>query len=288
MALPPDDWPHRNASRAVRVGPIDWHVQVMGSGPVLLLLHGAGGGNQSWRGLMPLLADDFTVVAPDLPGQGYSRVQGRHDFGLDQMATDLGALLEDQNWSPAALIGHSAGGVIALRMAEVANVPCPVVGINAALGEFPGMAGWLFPAMAKVMAINPFFSWAFTRISASETQINQLLKTTGSRVDPEMLKQYLRLAQDRDHVAGTLSMMADWKLRPLLSRLPMIDAPALLLVGSQDGTVPPATSRDAARALPSGAVRLLSGLGHLAHEEAPEGIAQEIRDFLGYQGVLRK
>ena len=288
MALPPDDWPQADRSRAISVGPIDWHAQVMGSGPVIVLLHGAGGGNQSWRGLMPLLSADFTVVAPDLPGQGYTRVQGRHDYGLDQMATDLNALLDDQNWSPAAVIGHSAGAVIALRMAEVAEHPYPVIGINAALGEFPGLAGWLFPAMAKVMAINPFFSWAFTRISVSESQINQLLKTTGSRVDPEMLKQYLRLAQDQRHVAGTLSMMADWKLRPLLSRLPMIDAPALLLVGSQDGTVPPSTSRDAVRALPNGEVRLLSGLGHLAHEEAPSSVVDEIRAFLRDQGLLPK
>lgn len=288
MALPLDDWPHKDASRTITVDPIDWHVQVMGSGPILVLLHGAGGGNQSWRGLMPLLSENFTVVAPDLPGQGHTRVRGRHTYGLDQMASDVLALLGNQNWSPAAIVGHSAGGVIALRMAEQMDTHCPVVGINSALGEFPGMAGWLFPALAKMMAINPIFPWAFTRISASESQIKQLLRTTGSQVDSEMLKQYLRLAQDQRHVAGTLSMMADWKLTPILSRLPKIDVPVLLLVGSQDGTVPPSTSRDAAKKLPRAQVRLLSGLGHLAHEEAPETVGAEISAFFCDQDLLLK
>ena len=66
------DWPNRAASRFVTVGAMRWHVQVMGSGPVLLLLHGTGASSHSWRDLAPRLARHFTVLAPDLPGHGFS------------------------------------------------------------------------------------------------------------------------------------------------------------------------------------------------------------------------
>lgn len=56
MSLPPAGWPQRDHSRALRVGPIDWHVQVAGRGPVLLLLHGSGASSHSWSDLLPRLA----------------------------------------------------------------------------------------------------------------------------------------------------------------------------------------------------------------------------------------
>src|SRR5206468_2126887 len=64
----PADWPNRAASLAVEAGGLRWHVQRAGHGPVLLLLHGTGAATHTWRDLLPLLATDFTVVAPDLPG----------------------------------------------------------------------------------------------------------------------------------------------------------------------------------------------------------------------------
>ena len=74
------DWPNRDASRFVDVGRVKWHVQVMGSGPALLLLHGTGAATHSWRDLLPLLARDFTVIASDLPGHGFT--EGRPAGGL--------------------------------------------------------------------------------------------------------------------------------------------------------------------------------------------------------------
>ena len=61
---------------AVARGPIRWHVQRMGAGPALLLLHGTGAATHSWRALAPLLAEHFTVVAPDLPGHGFTGPPG--------------------------------------------------------------------------------------------------------------------------------------------------------------------------------------------------------------------
>jgi len=67
------DWPNRDASRFVRAGGLRWHVQKTGTGPVLLLVHGTGAATHSWRELAPLLARRFTVIAPDLPGPGFTQ-----------------------------------------------------------------------------------------------------------------------------------------------------------------------------------------------------------------------
>ncbi|MFN5717015.1 MAG: alpha/beta fold hydrolase, partial [Bradyrhizobium sp.] len=66
------DWPNRNASVFVEAAGIRWHVQRMGEGPSLLLIHGTGAATHSWRDMLPLLARHFSVVAPDLPGHGFT------------------------------------------------------------------------------------------------------------------------------------------------------------------------------------------------------------------------
>ena len=79
------DWPNATASRFVAAGGVKWHVQVMGQGPVALLLHGTGSATHSWRDLAPLLARDFTVVAPDLPGHGFTSAIGRAQFSEEKL-----------------------------------------------------------------------------------------------------------------------------------------------------------------------------------------------------------
>ena len=66
------DWPLRQHSRTVTAGGLSWHVQIMGTGPVLLMLHGTGASTHTWRALMPELAKHYTIVAPDLPGHGFT------------------------------------------------------------------------------------------------------------------------------------------------------------------------------------------------------------------------
>ena len=103
------DWPNRDASRFVEVGGLRWHVQLMGAGPTLLLVHGAGAATHSWRALMPLLARRFRVIAPDLPGHGFSDPLKARELSLPGMARALGALLRAMDVSPRVVVGHSAG-----------------------------------------------------------------------------------------------------------------------------------------------------------------------------------
>ncbi len=98
------DWPNAAASRHVDCRPHRWHVQVAGQGPTVLLLHGAGGASQSWRGVFPILSRDHRVVAPDLPGQGFTRMGSRWRSGLDATAEDLLAMLRQEGWLPEVIV----------------------------------------------------------------------------------------------------------------------------------------------------------------------------------------
>ncbi len=279
-------WPHSEASRFVVAGPHRWHVQQMGEGADLVLLHGSGASTHSWRGLMPLLAREHRVTAMDLPGMGFTRRGKSGRSGLPETAEDLRALLDALGIaSPRALIGHSAGAVIASRLA-LDGMGGEVVSINGAFDAFEGLAGVLFPVLAKLLAVNPLTVPLFTMGTRDPSRARRLLEGTGSTLDDEGVALYHRLIRDPQHVDGALAQMAAWRHVGLRGELAAgLDRPMLLLSGDNDRTVPPRISADlAARLRASGRPvreRCLEGLGHLMHEEAPERVAGEIGAFLG-------
>lgn len=277
-------WPMRDRSRRIDVRPHRWHVQEAGDGPLLLLLHGTGGATHSWRDLMPDLARDHRVVALDLPGHGFTRLGSGLRSGLRPMAEDIARLAASQGWQPTAIVGHSAGGALALALSErlttAEGTQPAVIGINAALEPFDGMAGVMLPMMAKLLALNPFVPGMFALSSGTPDRVRQLIEGTGSHLDAEGLALYARLLGDPRHVAGALRMMAEWTLEPLVEAMPRIAAPTTLIVGAGDRAVPPETSDRAADRLPNARVARLPGLGHLAHEEAPATVAARMREAL--------
>ena len=277
MKGPPPDWPNAAHSRHV-AGVHRWHVQEMGAGPVAMLIHGAGGATHSWRGLVPLLSGSYRIVALDLPGQGFTTRGARGREGLDAVAADIAALAQGEGWAPHAVIGHSAGAAVALRLAQALR-PARVACVNAALGDFPGLAGLLFPAMAKLLAANPLTALTVSAL-ATRRGAEGIIRSTGSTIDAAGLDCYARLFADRGHVDATLRMMARWSLTALRRDLPGIGVPTLLVTGEGDAAVPPSVSDEAAAMMPDAAVRHLPGLGHLAHEEAPDRVAREILPFL--------
>jgi magnesium chelatase accessory protein len=280
------DWPNAAASRFVAAGGVRWHVQVMGAGPTALLIHGTGAATHSWRDLAPLLAPHFTVVAVDLPGHGFTSALRR--TGPTEVATALAGLMAALGLAPALTIGHSAGAAIALTMAEKQLAPPrAIISLGGALLPFPGMAGKLFPAMARVLFVNPLVPELFAMRARVPGEVAGFLpRSTGSRIDPRGLALYERLLRTSGHIGGALALMAHWDLEPLQAALPTIELPVLLLHGGRDKTIPPATSRTIAARLPHGEALVLANLGHLAHEEAPGDHAALIIDFARRSGVL--
>ena len=269
-----DRWPNTEHSRFVLCKPHRWHIQDIGDGPVLLLIHGAGGATHSWQHLIPHLAN-YRVIAIDLPGQGFSQLGAQRRCGLDPMAHDIAALITAENLHPCALIGHSAGAAIALRIAELTHVP-QIIGINAALDTFQGVAGVLFPMLAKTIAALPLAANVFSATASQGQAVARIIAGTGSTLSPDDLDLYRRLVASPSHVNATLQMMAQWQLEPLLSRLPEMRTPATLIAASGDRAVPPDTSVKAAAKMPNANAVTIPHLGHLAHEEDAKTVASLI------------
>jgi len=277
--LPPD-WPNRDASQFVSAAGFRWHVQQMGSGPVLLCLHGTGAATHSWRGLAPLLAQRFRVVAPDLPGHGFTAVPRPGQLSLAGMAGALRELLDVLGVQPRYVVGHSAGAAIGVRMTlDGALAPLGIVSLNGAMLPLDGALGLLFAGAARFLSVAPFASrllaWQVSRPDA----VARLMRDTGSELDPAGLDFYGRLARRPDHVAAVFDMMASWDLRPLARDLPRLACPLLLVAAERDGMVPPAAAERIRALVPRGTVLPLPGLGHLAHEEAPALVAGHIGQF---------
>lgn len=281
------DWPNRGASRFVTVGDLRWHIQETGAGPTLLLLHGAGAATHSWRALIPLLAERFRVIAPDLPGHGFTATPPGNGLSLPAMARRTGALLEAIGGSPALVVGHSAGAAIALRMSLDGRLgSAPIVSINGALQPFAGAVAPLFQGLALGLFANPLAVRLFAGGARDRGRVARMLAGTGSRLDDAGVELYQRLLRKPAHVAGTLGMMASWDLRSLGREFGRLAGPLTLVVGSRDQAVPPSVATMVRASAAHAEIVSLEGLGHLAHEERPDLVAPIIIRVARTHGVL--
>lgn len=272
----PDDWPNRALSRMVESRPHRWHVQVGGSGPKVLLLHGTGSATHTWRDVLPLLAPHAQVVAPDLPGHGFTRMGTRQRSALPTMAEDLAELCRSLGFQPDLIVGHSAGAALAIRMSLAMDPAVPVVGINAALTPFEGPAAWIFPMMARTLAALPLIPVAVSGVMGATRAVGPLIKTTGSRIDPAGLRHYGSLIAQPSHVEGAIAMMSQWSAEQVWNELDTFPATLTLLTGADDATVPPEASLRAAARAPNARTVSLGSFGHLVQEEAPEIVSDAI------------
>ncbi|RBP11313.1 magnesium chelatase accessory protein [Roseiarcus fermentans] len=270
------DWPNRQASAFVETRGYRWHVQRMGEGPQLLLIHGTGAATHSFAGLMPLLAQRFDVVAPDLPGHGFTRSTRSPDLSLPGIARALAALVKTLEFRPQVVVGHSAGAAILVRLClDGAIDPALLVSLNGAFLPFGGAAAFLFPTIAKLLFLNPFaprvFSWA-----ADRKGVEDLLRGTGSAIDRHGIDLYARLFGNAAHVAGAIGMMANWDLSRMSRDLARLGTRTLFVVAENDKAVSPADAPPLARAMPDAEVATIRHAGHLAHEEKPEEVCELI------------
>jgi magnesium chelatase accessory protein len=280
------DWPNCEASLFVETDGFNWHVQRMGKGPELLLLHGTGASTHSFEALEPLLARRFEVVALDLPGHGFTAARKAPDLSLPGMARSVGALLTALDFRPAVVVGHSAGAAILARLClDLRIAPKLFVSLNGAFLPFGGANRFLFPSMARLLFLNPIaprlFAW-----SANDASVANLLRGTGSKIGRRGVELYARLLANPDHVAGALGMMANWDLTDLRRDLPDLEPDVLLIVGQNDKAIPPRAASVVAAEIPGAFIESIPHVGHLAHEEEPERVFELILKYSSQAGVF--
>src|SRR6516164_7777521 len=124
-------------SRYIDTGDLRQHVVTGGDGPPLLLVHGWPQTWYAWRLIMPALARDFTVVAPDQRGCGLSgKSQDGYDTGT--LAADLAALMDTLGHRWFAVAGHDTGMWIGYALA--ADHPDRVARLAVAEAAMPGVS----------------------------------------------------------------------------------------------------------------------------------------------------
>jgi pimeloyl-ACP methyl ester carboxylesterase/quercetin dioxygenase-like cupin family protein len=127
------------AARTAPVDGLDVHYLIAGRGPTVVLLHGYAQTSRMWRPLMPRLATNFTVIAPDLPGIGDSAIPAN---GLDMThaASRIHVLIAHLGLGKAAVVGHDIGLMVAYAYA--AQFPSDVEKLVLMDAFLPGVAGW--------------------------------------------------------------------------------------------------------------------------------------------------
>jgi magnesium chelatase accessory protein len=158
-----------------------------------------------------------------------------------------------------------------------------IVSLNGALLPFPGMANDFFGPAARFLASSTITAKAFALFAGSRSSIERMMRSTGSSIDADGMRQYERLAGSSAHVHGALALMANWDLRPLLQDLPRLPARLVLVTGSKDGMVPPAEAYRVRSLFPKAELVSLRGLGHLAHEERPADIAALLQRMVPHE-----
>lgn len=272
-------WPYQEHARIAQVNGQIWSIQRWGTGPRVLFLHGTGASAHSWAPLLSVLNGAVDALSVDLLGHRLTPRPRRGHSSLSHMTQGLAAVCSAQEFTPDLIVGHSAGAVIAVDLAEQLNTRS-VLSINGAFGAFPGPFHSLFSTAAQVMAATRLSAIVLSGLAQNRARVERLLKNTGSNVPQAQLNYYHALFKDPEHVGGVLQFMADWNIKPFLKRLPHVARPVHFLSSAGDKTIPPSLSASWYNKLANGTRTSVPRHGHLVHEEAPSEIAAIIHQMV--------
>ncbi|MDF3811707.1 alpha/beta fold hydrolase [Rhodopseudomonas sp. BAL398] len=258
--------------------------------PAVLLLHGANLCLEDMRmALGDRLARHFRVIIPDRPGQGFSAA-GPGDLASPAYQVALiRALMRSLKAGPLIVVGHSFGGLIALRYAlDDPEATHGLVLINptthprpTGLPWFQRVAGVVIGRLATYTMI-PILSWMMIgRLTARIFR-----PETPPSCYPQRSHLALALTPRRFHASlREYSGLRD-QLNAHVPRYGAITAPTTIVVGAADPVVPPSIHAEAlAVAMPQARLLRLAGAGHMAHHAHAEAIAIEIERLAGSLGL---
>jgi pimeloyl-ACP methyl ester carboxylesterase len=250
--------------------------------PPLILLHGANGSLHNWEKLVSELENDYRLISFDLPGHGLTGATPQEDYSNIAMANFTREVIGLYDFDTVTLVGHSAGGGVALRYAlmyprEVdAMVLVSSSGMQRDEGDSPGGAYGLTRSSIGLSLLR-YFTPKFMLASTLKGQVGD----PDNFVTDKMVTRYwklLRMAGSRD---AAIKRYSERHLEPPLEPiLRAVNPTTLLLWGSQDTVIDPKYGIEMNTQIVGSLLKLYPQAGHLAHEEMPERAAIDIRQFL--------
>ena len=250
------------------------HVEVMGRGEDLVLLHGWAMHGGIWRGVAERLAERFCVHLVDLPGHGFSA--SVEPFSLQAIAARVAAEFPH----PVHLLGWSLGGAVAMRWALdqpyrvrklvlVASSPC-----------FQERDDW--PVAMRRDVLTRFASDLRHDYQATLRRF-VALQAIGGQASKDVIRELQDSLFDRgqpdEAVLGSgLAILRDEDLRHELRHL---DQPTLLIYGERDALTPAAAGRWLSDTLPDSELHLVSQASHAPFISHAAAFAERVLAFLG-------
>jgi pimeloyl-ACP methyl ester carboxylesterase len=245
-----------------------------GTGPNLILIHGAGflSGGFSWLGVLPALAEHFHVYAPDCLGFGAGDVLSQ-PYSFAYLVDHLREFQDVLGLGPSHIVGHSMGGWLAVLLAyespDRVTRMVDVAGGGTQTRPLPSMVSWEPP---------------------SEEQIRSgLAANLGADVVddyPGIVEERVKAAGDPVRTAsfrGLMDHMTNPETRVRYNtqrRLPLISAPTLVLWGSNDQVNDLEAANISHRLIPGSRLAVLDGVGHGVIREAPAQFIDVVSGFL--------
>ena len=240
--------------------------------PVLLMLHGIGGGAECFRPQLDAFAEDYCSVAWDMPGYGNSAPLQHLTF--PSLADALARLIDEIGADQVHLIGHSIGGMIAQQF--IADHPGRVrslslVATSAAFGSRDGD----FQRRFLEDRLGPLERGA-TMAKLADSIVDSL---TGHNPDPEMIGIARRCMADvpESSYRANMECLVTFDLRKELDK---IRVPTLVVAGERDTNAPPAVMEKMASFIPDARYVCVPDAGHLINLEQPSTFNTVLRDFL--------
>lgn len=253
---------------------------VGGSGTPLVLVHGLGGTIANWRAIAEQLAAEHRVVVPDLPGHGGSAPLPAAPT-VDVFADAVLAVVEAEGALPAVWVGHSLGGLVAVRAAV--RRPGAVRGLvlAAAAGVSSGTRS-AEVTLSLLGLIQPGRILAPLRGPLSRSRLGRRLvfgwwgAADPPGLEPERAEDFLvGPAQHTDTTSAGRALLAS----DPSADLERVGCPCLCLWGASDNWVPLADGFEYARRL-GAPLRSIAGCGHLLIGERPDVCIAAIRELV--------
>lgn len=262
-----------------------WHWAEVGEGPAVVLLHGLPESWHGWHQVMPLLATDHRVIAPDLEGFGASELaDGRH--GFCDVAERLGALLDQVAPDGYWLVGQDWGAFVGACLA--AARPEAVRGYVHVAAPLEHYDLSRMPDHRDLHLTPTAIAGLLRNVELFVTRFYDAGVHGGSEaLPPGVLER--RVHDFRGHQETLARYFADleldrgWLLQGA-SRPPWeeIELPVTIVIGDRDLLVPQELFRDAADRIPGyRAVVVLDDAAHFPAEERPERLAAVLREAFG-------
>ncbi|PJJ53022.1 alpha/beta fold hydrolase [Hymenobacter chitinivorans] len=254
--------------------PIDLPALEAGTGPLtFVFLHYWAGSGREWRLVMDELSADFHCLAPDLRGFGQAPAPAL-GYAVEDYAADVLAFIAQRGLTNFVLVGHSMGAKTAMFVAS--EQPAGLRGL-VLVGPSP-------PTIEPMTDADRAASLkAFGRpAAAAATAAKILVKPVPDEVRASVIEDNLRAS----HPAWD-AWMRYGSRENIAARLCLVQGPCLIITGSADPIMSPSVhGLETLPYLPDNTpLEILGGVGHLPPLEAPQEVAQLLREFVGKNGL---